>query len=114
MSVRVRLMGQAAQSELTDLATWLSREDEFRGRVSVEQSPVSPGDMGGVADVLIVAVGAQGIGTALAASLMVWIKHRRPSVDIEVTHSTGRSVKIVVRDLPDNEVANLLRHALEG
>ncbi|MFE3188030.1 hypothetical protein ACFXHA_03420 [Nocardia sp. NPDC059240] len=114
MTARIRLVGGNAQSELTDLMAWLSREDEFRGRVSVEQPVVRPGDMGAVVDVLVVAVGAQGLGAALAASLTVWIKHRRPSAEIEITRGAHRSVTITVTDLPAPEVAELLRKALEG
>ncbi|MGW4243007.1 effector-associated constant component EACC1 [Nocardia sp. NPDC004722] len=114
MTAQIRLVGGNAQRELTDLVAWLSREDDFRGRVSLERPPVQPGDMGAVTDVLVVAFGAQGLGAALAASLTVWIKHRRPSADIEVTRGAHRNVKISVTDLPASEVADLLRKALEG
>jgi hypothetical protein len=114
MTVRIRFVGDDADRELTDLASWLSREDEFRGRVSVERPAVQPDDMGAVADALVVALGAHGLGAALATSLTVWIRHRRPSIDIEITRVRGRSVKIAVRDAPDREVADLLRQALEG
>ncbi|PPJ36358.1 hypothetical protein C5E45_20100 [Nocardia nova] len=114
MAVRIRLTGGNAQSELLDLTTWLSDEDELRGRVSTEQPVVRPGEMGGLADVLVVAVGAQGMGAVLAASLSVWIKHRRPSAEIEIVGPDGRNVKIAVRDLPDHEVADLLKQALDG
>ena len=113
MNARIRLSGQDVPTELVELAEWMSREDEFRGRVEVEQPEVRPGEMGGAAEVLVVALGAQGAGTALAASLSIWIKHRRPSVDIEVTNSDGRSVKLSVRDFDVADLGELLRQVLE-
>jgi hypothetical protein len=81
MDVQIRLSGDAAQALLAELRTWLSREDALRGRVSAEQPAILHGQMGALAEVLVVALGAQGAGTALATSLAVWVRHRRPSVD---------------------------------
>lgn len=46
--------------ELGALRKWLNAEDEFRGRVSLETAPVRPGEMGAVADAIVVAVGSGG------------------------------------------------------
>jgi Effector Associated Constant Component 1 len=108
MDVRIRLSGAAAQALLTDLSAWLSREDDLRGRVSAEQPAILHGQMGALAEVLVVSLGAQGAGTALATSLAVWVRHRRPSVDIEVTGADGRHVKVAARDA-DIDVAALVR-----
>ncbi|NEW26467.1 hypothetical protein GV790_07200 [Nocardia cyriacigeorgica] len=111
--VRIRLVGEQARAELVDLAAWLSREDELRGRVSVDTPVVAEGEMGALADVVNVAMGAPGLGAALVTSLTMWIRHRRPSADIEVTNSAGRSVKVVVRDVKDGDLAEMLRQALD-
>jgi hypothetical protein len=109
MDVGIRLSGDSAHALLTELHAWLSREDALRGRVAAAgQSAIPPGQMGGLTEVLIVGLGAQGAGSALAASLAVWIRHRRPSVDIEVTGADGRRVKIAARDA-DIDVAALVR-----
>ncbi|MFF2042516.1 hypothetical protein ACFVVX_19015 [Kitasatospora sp. NPDC058170] len=113
MQARIRLTGEQGPAELVELADWLSREDELRGRAAIEKPATPPGQMGGLADILIVALGAQGAGTVLAASVAVWIRHRRPSADIEVTGPDGRSVRISVRDAPDLDVEAVLRRALE-
>ncbi|MFI9327093.1 hypothetical protein ACIGZJ_06020 [Kitasatospora sp. NPDC052868] len=113
MKARIRLTGDGASAELVELAAWLSREDELRGRTAIEKPETPPDQMGGLADILIVALGAQGAGTVLAASVAVWIRHRRPSADIEVTGPDGRSVRISVRDAPNLDVEAVLRHALE-
>lgn len=108
MDVRIRLSGDAAQGLVTELGAWLSREDDLRGRLSAERSAIPSGQMGSLAEVLIVALGAQGAGTVLAKSLAAWIQHRRPSVDIEVTGADGHRVRIAARDA-DIDVAALVR-----
>lgn len=113
MRAYVRLTGETAPAELTGLTDWLSREDEFRGRTAVERPDTPPDHMGGLTEVVIVALGAQGAGTALAASLSVWIRHRRPSADIEVTGPDGTSVKVSLRNVPEAEVEAVLRRVLE-
>ena len=113
MQAYIRLTGETAPAELTGLADWLSREDDFRGRAAVERPAARPNQMGGITEVVIVALGAQGAGTALAASLSVWIRHRRPSADIEVTGPDGQSVKVSLRNAPEADVEAVLRRVLE-
>lgn len=108
MDVRIRLSGGTAQALVAELYAWLSREDDLRGRVSAERSAIPSGQMGALAEVLMVALGAQGAGTVLATSLAAWVRHRRPSVDIEVTGADGRRVRIAARDA-DIDVAALVR-----
>ncbi|WP_371776658.1 hypothetical protein [Streptomyces sp. NBC_01438] len=113
MQAYIRLTGETARPELTALADWLSREDELRGRSAIERPEAHPGHMGGMSEVVIVALGAQGAGTVLAASLSVWIRHRRPSADIEVTGPDGQNVKISLRDVPEAHLEAVLRRVLE-
>ncbi|MEE4489606.1 effector-associated constant component EACC1 [Streptomyces sp. BE230] len=113
MQAYIQLTGETGQAELTALADWLSREDKLRGRSAIEPAKVRPGHMGGISDVVIVALGAQGAGTVLAASLSVWIRHRRPTADIEVTGPDGQSVKISLRDVPAADLEVVLRRVLE-
>ncbi len=113
MDARIRLVGRDVGAQLNDLESWLGREDEFRGRVSIEQQPIAPDEMGAVSDVLIVALGSGGAGSALVTTLIVWINHRKPKVDIEITRGRNRSVKIAAQNLPEEQVVKLLREALE-
>ncbi|WNF25325.1 hypothetical protein RI138_00095 [Streptomyces sp. C11-1] len=113
MKAHIRLTGETAQAELTALADWLSREGELRGRSDIERPEARPGHMGGISEVVIVALGVQGAGTVLAASLSVWIRHRRPSADIEVTGPGGQSVKISLRNVPEADLEAVLRRVLE-
>ncbi|NED72688.1 effector-associated constant component EACC1 [Streptomyces sp. BBFR115] len=113
MRAYIRLTGETAPAELTGLTDWLSREDAFRGRTAVGRPDTPPDHMGGLTEVVIVALGAQGAGTALAASLSVWIRHRRPSADIEVTGPDGTSAKVSLRNVSEAEVEAVLRRVLE-
>ncbi|WP_062989910.1 effector-associated constant component EACC1 [Nocardia anaemiae] len=113
MEVRIQLAGDNAAAALVELKQWLSREDELSGRLSAVTRAPLPGQMGGITDVLIVVLGAQGAGAALVSSLSVWIRHRRPSVEIELTNSDGRSAKLSLRDTPPSEVSEIIRQIVE-
>lgn len=115
MSVaRIQLSGDNTQASSLELNDWLSREDKLRGHVSMDEPEPRPDEMGGISDVLVVALGAHGVGTVLASSLAVWIRHRRPSVDLEVSRSGGRKVKVSVRDADDGTLEAVLRQVLES
>lgn len=102
VEVRIRLSGNDARIAALGLSDWLMREDELRGLVSFERPNIQPGEMGGWLESITVLAGSGSVSAALARSLTVWIRHRRPSVDIEIIGPDGRSVKIAVTDSPDN------------
>ncbi|MFE9534710.1 hypothetical protein [Streptomyces sp. NPDC006691] len=80
---------------LMSLHDWLRHEDELRGRVSWEASREgTDGEMGGVLDVLGIALGSGGAGAVLARSLSTWLTHRHIDVKMTVTASDGRSVEL--------------------
>ncbi|APE36223.1 hypothetical protein BOX37_22430 [Nocardia mangyaensis] len=68
--------------ELFRLLEWFRNDDALRGRVSLPTPQIREGQMGDVYDVLTVAGGAGGFGTALAMSLNAWLKTRRSQVKI--------------------------------
>jgi hypothetical protein len=109
----IRMVGESAAVDLQGLSAWLAEEEELRGRVTIPAPAISADEMGGIADTLVVALGAQGAGAILATAVSTWIKHRRPSADIEVSRDGGVSVKISVRDSPPETVDALVRKALE-
>jgi len=113
MDARIQLFGDDAQKLLPELRSWLAGEDELRGRISEENPVVESGQMGAITDVLLVALGAHGVGNALAASLSTWIQHHRPSVDIEVTGPNGRRTKISTRDADIADVKALILEVME-
>lgn len=80
--------------ELRSLHDWLSRDDALRGRARLVAARVEPGQMGGLLDALVVAVGSGGMGAVLAGALSTWISHRRSDVKLTVTSDDGRKVEL--------------------
>ena len=102
--------GDAA--ELNSLYTWLQRDDEFRGRVEAVPNRSKPGEMGGVTEMLTVAVGSGGAGAVLAGTLSAWVSSRRAKISVELAiDDTTRRVEI---DAANAKTAvQLLRTAIE-
>ncbi|WP_157121168.1 effector-associated constant component EACC1 [Nocardia miyunensis] len=87
---------------LRSLLEWLRAEDELRGRVSLEPVFDKTGhEMGGMVDVLAVALSSGGAGAVLAGSLSTWLTQRRSDVKITVTDAGGRSIELDARRVPD-------------
>ncbi|GAA2165045.1 effector-associated constant component EACC1 [Actinomadura napierensis] len=71
---------------LQSLFDWLRREDEFRGRLLLEPSGGGVGgEMGGLLDVLTIALGSGGAGAVLARSLSTWLTNRHANVKVTVS-----------------------------
>lgn len=68
--------------ELFRLLEWFRNDDALRGRVSLPTPQIREGQMGDVYDVLVVAVGAGGLGPALTMSLNAWLKTRRTPIKL--------------------------------
>jgi hypothetical protein len=109
MDVQVRVDDDGSDA-LTALATWLSGEDELRGRVRVVRGPIGDTELGSLPELLTVALGAGGAGTALVASLRIWLLTRRTSARITV-ETGGRSVSLDIQTVGD--VAPLLEQILK-
>jgi hypothetical protein len=73
-TVSVSLDGR--DEELRQLARWLRDEDELRGRVSLVEPPIGPGQMGSVLDTVQVVLTSGTAGT-FVTSLFAWLGHRR-------------------------------------
>ncbi|MES4891898.1 hypothetical protein [Streptomyces sp. NPDC096012] len=85
------------------LLDWLRHEDELRGRLRLESSSGgSGGEMGGLFDVLTVAVGSGGAGAVLARSLSTWLAHRHTDVKVTVKSSDGRCVEVDAHRVRDD------------
>ncbi|CAM4519597.1 hypothetical protein NONI108955_41370 [Nocardia ninae] len=79
----IRTDGSA--DELSALLEWFNDDDELRGRISMPTTPIQSGQMGGLAEVLVVALGAQGIASTLFQSLSTWFTHRRSDIAVTLT-----------------------------
>jgi hypothetical protein len=92
MEARLSLTGaDDVHDELGSLRRWLSDEEEFRGRVRVEQASPMPGQMGGLTEALTVALGSGGALAILANSVSVWLRQRRSSLTVKIVNSDGSS-----------------------
>ena len=95
MDARLLLGGdEVTADELYSLRQWLSGEDEFRGRIKLEQAPIQPGEMGAITDALQVALSNEGALTVLAGSVAVWLRQRRSKLTVKIVNEDGSSQEI--------------------
>ena len=115
MRARLKVAGGTdPHAELLSLRDWLNREPDFRGRVDVEEPVVRPGEMGGLAEVLTVALAGGGTLSVLAGSVSVWLEQRRSDITIEVVAPDGGSTKISARGRAADTVAKNLDPDRDG
>lgn len=89
MEARIVVGGDEAE-ELTSLEDWLWQDPDLRSvQLRREQKAPAPGQMGSLADVLIVTLGSGGAGAALAASLSVWLRTRVSQVSVRIRTARG-------------------------
>ncbi|MGW8332558.1 effector-associated constant component EACC1 [Streptomyces sp. NPDC055897] len=100
---------------LSSLHAWLQREDELRGRLRMEGSAAASEtseEMGGLLDVLSIAVGSGGAGAVLARSLSTWLSHRHTELKVNITAPDGRSLEVDAR-VRDTDVPGLISEIRE-
>ncbi|MEU9046175.1 MULTISPECIES: hypothetical protein [unclassified Kitasatospora] len=85
MDARIRITGGDEVRETAELWDWLRRERALAGLVRAVPTPPADGQLGGVHEVLEVALGAGGAGAVVARALEVWLRTRRSDVTAEVT-----------------------------
>lgn len=101
-------------SEILDLRDWLRRQRGLEGAVrEVLGEPDETELGGGLVELLIVALGAQGAGSVLARSLPVWLSTRRSKVAVTVTTSRG-SVTVEAEGPAVGDASGLLEQVLRG
>jgi hypothetical protein len=89
VDAEIEVSGGDTVSEVTDLREWLRGERGLAGLVRAVPAEPREGEMGGVTDVLAVALGSGGAGAVLARSLMAWLQTRRASIAVTVKTKTG-------------------------
>ncbi|MFB6814179.1 hypothetical protein ACFCV8_06505 [Streptomyces sp. NPDC056347] len=95
--------GEDDQVHLRSLRDWLTREDLFRGRLSLQGEAPRPGQMGAAVEVLMVAVGSGGAATVLARSVTTWLTQRRADVKVTVQTPGGSRIVVDVKRAADPE-----------
>ncbi|MFF4890454.1 effector-associated constant component EACC1 [Micromonospora chersina] len=112
MPARIALVDGAAH-ELASLYSWLQYDEEFRGRVKPVTARLKPGDMGGVTEVLTVALGGGGAVAALGAALNGWLSARRARISVEITNG-DRTRRVEIDSANASTASQLLREAFEA
>jgi outer membrane lipoprotein SlyB len=94
--------------QLRSLLDWLRQDDEVRGRLSfAPRCTPSGGQMGGVVDVLTVALGSGGAGAALAGALSTWLASRKVEIELTLTGPGGN--RLVLKARHGRDVAEVVR-----
>ncbi len=94
--------------ETRSLFSWLTREEELRGRVRlVEVQPPLPGTLGSLPTELLVMLGPGGAGAVLASAVIAWIRHRTAEVNCTLKRPDGTSVTLTGKRIRNADIAQL-------
>lgn len=117
MTLSVQLVGHVSDGDPQSLLNWLRLDRDLRGAVGFETSTARPGEMGGVASTLSVALGSGGAGVALASALSTWLRSRSTDVKAKIASRNG-TVTIDVQRAKDPtqvlEMINKITHDLDA
>lgn len=97
--VRVRVSGDGARGQLRSLSAWLSDDVALRGRWRLVAAPPGPGSMGAATEVLAITLGPGGLATALAATLIAWIRSRTGAVSVEFSRRDGTTMRLDAKNV---------------
>jgi hypothetical protein len=115
VEIRISCVGDDRAVGVESLSDWFRGEPELAGRLNVAGPMPREGELGSLADVLVVAVGAGGVLPVLAASLKAWLAQPRKSdVRIRIQRDGGQIVEIDANRVDDERVDALVRQALGG
>lgn len=105
--------GPNAADDLRSLWGWLIDAEELRGRIDAAESPPPVGTLGPVLDALLVAVAPGAVVTALATTLVAWLRNRRMDVRIKVTLPNAASLELDAKRISELETESLRRQVAE-
>lgn len=113
MEVRISCAGGDRVVGIESLSDWLRGEPELAGRLRVAGPMPGEGELGALADVLVVAVGSGGTLSVLATSLKAWLAQPHGQhVRIRVRREGGETVEIDADRIDAEQADALLRQAL--
>jgi hypothetical protein len=111
--VAVSAVGPDADDQLRSLRGWLATVDDLRGRVNLRERPPRPGTLGPVLEALVVAVGPGGAATALAATVVAWLRNRHGEVRVTLTLPDSRSMELTAKRVAELDAAALERQVAQ-
>lgn len=114
VDVRVSIVSGNQSDELESLDDWLQAEPALSGKTRLSKPVPQQGDLGSLADALVVSVGAGGALSVLAGSLRAWLSQpRRANVRIRLRGEGGRTVEISAERIDAQNIETLVREAFE-
>lgn len=105
---------EGSADDLFELLEWLNDHDELRGLVKLPRQQIRPGEMGGLSEVLVVALGGGGVATALISSLTSWFTVRRSEISVTVKSGAGSEITLDAKRVTLPEVTASLQTLMEA
>ena len=113
VDARIRVLTYDPVAQLESLTDWLSAEPELQSKIRLTGAAPNQSELGGLRDVLMIALGSGGAISVLATSLKGWLSHpRRSDVRLEVSGRRGSTVVLDAKRVKVDELADLLRQIL--
>ncbi|MER7936221.1 MULTISPECIES: hypothetical protein [unclassified Streptomyces] len=106
--------GPQAADQLRSLHTWLTDVDELRGRVGCKERPPEQGTLGPLLEALTVALAPGAAATALATTVIAWLRTRRAEIRIKVTLPDRRSLELSARNVAGLDAAALRQQVADA
>ncbi|MFJ6706519.1 MULTISPECIES: hypothetical protein [unclassified Streptomyces] len=106
--------GPQAADQLRSLHTWLTDVDELRGRVGCKERPPEQGTLGPLLEALTVALAPGAAATALATTIIAWLRTRRAEIRIKVTLPDRRSLELSARNVAGLDAAALRQQVADA
>jgi hypothetical protein len=114
MALRIRVQASNDVQALESLADWLRGEPDLAGRVRLAPAELREGELGALAEAVVVGVGSGGAISVLATSLKTWLAHpRRSDIRVVLEGPDDRKVEIDARRAKGEDVDRLLRTILD-
>ena len=110
MQITIAIEGTDPAEELRSIYTWLSREEDLRGRLRPVQRPPEPGTLGSITQILIMTVGP-GSAAATASAIVTWLRYRTSDIVCHITREDGTPVELTakrVRGIDSATMADLV------
>ncbi|WP_326558517.1 effector-associated constant component EACC1 [Micromonospora sp. NBC_01796] len=104
--VTISGIDNVSADDFRSLRLWLLDADELPGPVELRQQEPAPGELGGVTDAVVVALGSGGAG-ALLSAVVSWIRHRTTDLTIKIDHSDGTSIELTADRLRGTDITQL-------
>jgi Effector Associated Constant Component 1 len=97
VDIAVTVLGGSDRDQARGLRRWLGEEEELRGRIQLLEPEPEPGQLGTLADTLIVSLGSGGAATVLASALVSWIRHRTGDTQAVLRKPDGSKIELAAQ-----------------